>query len=148
VRLSQRQKENKVKKPVLLFFILLTLSGCHSSKDASTGEHSPGLRPTIKPVHPVSGKTGAYEEIGKESPIAVKTFGFLKETLADKHPSLILLSVKKAKSQVVEGLNIKLLCEYRAGKDETPGLLLAKVYWDLDGHPSLEEVEPEYTKEF
>jgi hypothetical protein len=137
-----------VKQAVLLFFILLCISGCHSSKDAVTGENSPVLRPTIKPIHPVSGKTGAYEDISKESSIAVKTFGFLKETLAEENPSLILLSIKKAKSQVVEGLNIKLLCEYKTGEDEVPGLLLAKVYWDLDGHPSLEEVELDDTKEF
>ncbi|MBN1696457.1 MAG: hypothetical protein JW881_02980 [Spirochaetales bacterium] len=130
-----------MKLTILTYIIISGLCLCTSSRKQAVGGGNISQPENL--AQPAHNKTGAFEAIDTGSAIAVKTFAFLKETLEKARPHLSLHSVKEAESQVVQGVNIRLVCEYSLEGDDTPRLLRATVYWDPGGNPSLTEASPD-----
>ncbi|MBA7572466.1 hypothetical protein ES708_14246 [subsurface metagenome] len=137
-----------LRKSVFIIFILLLFASCCSSKE-KTGEGESDNTPLVKeqkgePSPPQEQKMGGFSEIDIDSQYSVESFDFLKKELLKSNPEIALLSVKKAMLQVVAGYNVSLICDYKSASKDEAYLLSAKIYFDLEGKPSIKELNLDY----
>jgi hypothetical protein len=81
-------------------------------------------------THPM---VGAYAAISKDDEAALAAHAFLRAELAKSHPEIVLGKIRRASRQVVAGYNVRLQCAYRAVAGTGTRVLVAVVYFDLEG---------------
>ena len=103
----------------LMTFILTTALGVPAMAQWSPGqEDQPSSRP---------GRMGAYAPAGLEAPMVLEARTFLQGRL----PSMTLNEVREAYTQVVAGLNVKLVCEVE--EEDGPATWQFVAFRSLDG---------------
>ena len=128
--------ETKLRRFLPAFFITSLILGSFAcvSKNQDKAD-SVVLNPAAPDI------TGGFQSIPPESQSAQRAFLFLKSALAEKYPDLKLGPIIKAASQVVAGMNIKIICEYTAKNGQKKRkYLTAVVYRDLGDQETLKEL--------
>ena len=96
---------------------------------------------THNPNNPNDFTAGGYSGLPENSETFRLAFSFLQKKMMKEHPGIKLLKVIKAEEQVVAGLNIGLLCEYRNKHEDKNNILYAKIYIDLQDNCELDLLE-------
>jgi len=135
-----------IKQLSIIIIILVLLVACITKK---SGEKEEGQDIKVKEETELlireAEEGGNFIEADITSEYIQRAFKFLKGELARTHPNIIMGELKKAMSQVVSGLNILLVCEYKfADKDY---LLKAIIYQNLDYDLLLSELYLVYKQE-
>lgn len=84
-------------------------------------------------------KTGGWVAQDKQAEIVVEAYGYLKASEALKAPPVQVGELKDAASRVVEGIEVKLLCDYE--RSGTKGSLTAHILKDIKGDYQVISIE-------
>ena len=84
---------------------------------------------------------GGWMKLEPGHPDVVKAVSFLKKELASRHPDIRIMQVQSAKSQIVAGQHLDLICIYSSEITRKTKTLKALVFVTLDEKYSLEKLK-------
>ena len=122
-----------MKKFIFTIFILLYIVSCCSEKISQNNKDECEVN-----------FDGGLSDIELDSELVKKSYDFLKEELAVSNPYIDLVSIKEAKSQVVAGINIVLICEYKTNEIDKIYVLYSKIFNDLSNGQKILELYLNY----
>jgi len=88
-------------------------------------------------------EAGNWVEVRLDSPSVKKQFKFLNDYLEERMPAVLPLELDRAFAQVVDGYNLKLICQYEKNGKKT--WLKALLMIDNEGNVTGKEIVASYS---
>jgi len=116
------------------------INNCQSNQEQETLLHEETTAPVQEDPLP-----GGFQQIPVDSEKALIAFEFLKKQLLIIHPYISQISIKSAALQLVAGMKIILVCNYKTIKQCTPMRTLhALIFIDIRGNKSIMQLNIQY----